>query len=70
MKRKDDMSNWEKALLIIFAVVLTIALATVIVTFVIAEKNGLTFVEQWKEWLKAMHIIKDSALLIKSPRIK
>ncbi len=53
--------NWfEKTLLIIFAVVLAIVIAAVIVTFIMAEKNGITFVEQWTEWLKAMHVIKET----------
>ena len=57
-KHSDGMTLFEKILLIIFAVVLVVALATVIVTFVIAQKNGLTFAGQWTEWLRAMHFIK------------
>ena len=56
--------NWfEKLCLILVSTILTIVIATVIVTFCIAQKNGLTFVGQWTEWLQAMHFIKKTAVI-------
>ncbi len=52
------MTKFEKALLIIFCTILALVLATVIISLVVAHSHNITFVEQWTEWLKAMHFIK------------
>ncbi len=56
MRKSNGMNSFQKFLLIFCAVILTILIATVIVTFIIAERHGLTFVEQWKEWIEAIKV--------------
>ena len=46
---------------IFFAIILTIVVATLLVSLIVANIHHLSFVEQWKEWLTAMKIIKDEA---------